>query len=144
MSFYIEHHISAVISKTLVDTRAVNAPLVTETISVAPGVTYWVQVKVMMGDLDNGDGANENVAIGIDGKSSETCTPSGLRAGSCEWYTCSGLSDLTANSAAVNLRFQYGSGYDYYYSGPCQVNGTSSVYAAAIITLTPKGNHGSF
>ena len=134
---YFHYCISATVSETLIDTRQVDAPLVTGTISVVPGVTYGVEVKVMMGDLDGGGG--ENVAIGIDGKSPELCTPSGLSARSCEWYNCPGLSDLNANSAAVNLRLQYGRGYNYAYSGPCQVNGTSSVYAAAIITLTPGG-----
>ena len=120
-------------------TKAVDGPLITGPLSVVPGVSYKVQVKVMMGDLDGGSG--EYVDIGIDGKPFERCTPLLCEscAGSCEWHECSGISDLIARDYSITIRLQYGNGYNYDYSGPCQVNGTGNVYAAAIITLVPNG-----
>ena len=132
--------ILAVVTTTLMTTRTfTRGPLLTESVSVVPGVTYGVQLKLMMGDLDS---TSEYADLSIDGQSTGRCGDSShsLRYRSCEWLPCdSGLSDLTSANSVVSISLQYNSGYDASLSGPCTVNGTSSVYAAAILTLSPKG-----
>ena len=129
--------ISAImVSKTLKTTSTVHGPLLTGSMSVVSGATYEVKVEVKIGDLDGHSG--EYVDISVDGKSSHRCTPSGTSAGSCNWYDCSGLSDMTASSSSVDIRLQYGSGYDSQGNGgPCTVDGVTA-YAAARITFTPR------
>ena len=113
-----------------------HGPLLTGSMSVVSGATYEVKVEVKIGDLDGDSG--EYVDISVDGKSSHRCTPTGTSAGSCNWYDCSGISDMTASSSSVDLRLQYGSGYDSQGNGgPCTVDGVTA-YAAARITFTPR------
>ena len=123
----------------LIDTSQTDGPLLAGMLSVVPGVAYQVQVKLMMGDLD---GTHEYADISVDGRPSGRCgnNANSLSAASCDWLSCSsGLSDVNSANSAVAIRVNYNSAYNYAYSGPCQVNGTSSVYAAALVTLIPRG-----
>ena len=121
-------------------TRYISRPLLTGSVSVVPGVTYGVQLKLMMGDLDS---TSEYADLSIDGQSTGRCGDSrhSLSSGICyQWLPCdSGLSDLTSANSVVSISLQYNNAYDASLSGPCTVNGTSGVYAAAILTLTPEG-----
>ena len=113
--------------------------LLTGSVSVVPGVTYGVQLKLMMGDLNS---ISEYADLSLDGQSTGRCgnSSNSLSSRSCDWLPCdSGLSDLTSANSSVSISIQYNNGYDYSLSGPCTVNGTSGVYAAAILTLSPKG-----
>ena len=121
-------------SKTLTTTDKVNRPLLTGSLDVVPGIKYKVKVEVKLGDLDGG--SDEYLDISIDGNANHRCTPSGTSAGSCEWYYCQGINDFTPSNSKINLRFKYGYGYDWNYSGPCDVDGQDT-YAAARITLIP-------
>ena len=129
-------------STTIYTTNEVDAPNINGNASVIPGITYGVTAMLMMGDLDS---KSEYVDISIDGKYTGRCADNTtvLNSGSCEWYACSGLSDLNASSSLMDIRLQYSYGYHYNYSGPCQINSTLGIYAAAIITLTPKGSFSS-
>ena len=123
----------------LIDTSQTDGPLLAGMLSVVPGVAYQVQVKLMMGDLD---GTHEYADISVDGRPSGRCgnNANSLSAASCDWLSCSsGLADVNSANSAVAIRVNYNSAYNYAYSGPCQVNGTSSVYAAALVTLIPRG-----
>ena len=120
-------------------TRQIDGPLLSGMLSVVPGAAYQVQVKLMMGDLDS---TSEYATISVDGRPTGRCgnNAHSLSAASCEWLSCSSrLADVNSTNSAVAIRVQYNSGYHYSYSGPCQVNGTSDVYAAALVTLIPKG-----
>ena len=123
------------VSKTLKTTSTVHGPLLTGSMSVVSGAIYEVKVEVKIGDLNGDDG--EYLDISVDGKSSHRCIPSGTSAGSCNWYDCSGISDLTASTSSVDIRLQYGSGYDSEIGGPCTVDSVTA-YAAARITFIPR------
>ena len=130
------YQILAIVSQILKTTNTTSGPLLTGSLPVVSGATYDVKIEVQIGDLD-GD-SREYVNISIDSQSSYRCTPTGTTAGSCNWYDCSGGSDLTATSSSVNVRLQYGSGYDSKANGShCQVEGVTA-YAAARITFTPS------
>ena len=124
---------------TLMTTTYIDGPLLTGSVSVVPGVTYEVNLKLMMGDLD---GTREYADLTIDGQSTGRCgnTSHSLSSGSCEWLSCdTGLSDLNSANSVVSIRLQYNREYHYSYSGRCTVSGTSNVRAAAFLMLKPKG-----
>ena len=88
------NYISAVVTATLMTTSAIDGPLLTGSVSVVPGVTYEVNLKLMMGDLDS---TYEYADLTLDAQSSGRCgnTSHSLSSGSCEWLSCdTGLSDL--------------------------------------------------
>ena len=100
-------------------TSKTNGPLLTGSVSVVPGVTYGVQLKLMMGDLDSTD---EWADLFLDGRSSGRCGDNAhsLADRSCDWLSCdSGLSDLTSANSVISISLQYSTTYTAEFSGPC-------------------------
>ena len=97
-----------------------------------PNKMYGVKVELMMTDLDT---TSEYADITIDGVNYGTCNPSGSQM-SCQWYTCTGLSQsqVTTASSSVSIQIQYSSGVNDL--GDCTADGLSG-HGVARITLIP-------